>query len=342
MYVRPRINKENYFKEMSAKILENDPKIIKRLQISHRKAIKNAKSRIDLKPTKLLANTFLNVNKLKDDFLANRKILHDNIQLLRRINYIQRNHGKTINYNEHKGHKSAYVERMNKQLQRIQKENFEFGSRLQKIKSSLDTRRSVKSLKGPTKSEDPKYQINEAIVEAYVSATSVAESHLMRELLRPKIYLDLYIKNLRPLGRLTIQLYTEACPELVLEFVRMCTYHSLDLIKFIRIFPQLWIEGELLVQSDELSHSGYEYRTDCLGHMNSSGILSFAQCYLQGFPPELLNFCITFKPLPIPGDERIAFGVVCKGSNILKCLSDYGTKNGKMKNEINVVKCGVL
>ncbi|XP_073839847.1 uncharacterized protein [Musca autumnalis] len=330
---------------MSPRMVQTDPNIVRRLQISHKKSIENAKSLIDVTPTKMLATTYLNMNKLKDDFRAGKRILKDNIQLLRRINYIQRNQGKTECYNKYKGQKTTYLENLNKQRESIQKENFELGSRLLRITSTMDTRRELQEeLKDPqtSKVDEENVTLKDTMLEAYMSVTSIKEKHLMEQLLRPKIFVDLYIKNLRPLGRLIIQLYTEACPDLVLEFVRLCTHNSCELIRIIRIFPLLWLEAELTVHNEMLSTGGYEHQSHCLDQSAKMGILSFAKCYLQGFPLGLLNFTISFKKLPICQDERIPFGVVTNGLRILSSLSVYGTKNGKTIKDILVVNCGVL
>ncbi|XP_011295886.2 uncharacterized protein LOC105262464 [Musca domestica] len=328
---------------MTPRIVKTDPNIVRKLQMSHRKSIENAQSMIDMKPTKILATTFLNMNKLKDDFKASSRILKDNIQLLRRINYIQRNHGKTGSYNKYKGQKSTYLENVNRQQEIIKRENLELGRRLLSVTSTMDTREKVRESNGNKNSkEKEKHPLDNSIIQAYMDVTSITDQHLMAQLLRPKIYLDLYIKNLHPLGRLVIQLYTEACPDLVLEFVRLCSHNSFELIKLIRIFPLLWIETELMVENEKLSKSNFEYQPNCLDLSQKHGVLSFSQHYLQGFPLGLLNFTISFKPLPACQRERIPFGIISNGLRILSLLPDYGTKNGKIKKQITVSKCGVL
>ncbi|XP_013117945.2 peptidyl-prolyl cis-trans isomerase E [Stomoxys calcitrans] len=326
---------------MSRKIshMDMNPKYMRAFQIAHKKSIANAQSKVDMKPTKLMTNTFLNVNKLKDDFMASKRILDSNIQLLRRINHIQRTHGKIDNYNKYKGQRSTYLERANKRIEEIQKENLALGCRLLKVKSSLDTRRS----EGLLQMKRHPIRLNDNMVIAYMSATHIPERSIMEALLRPHIYLDLYVKNLRPLGRLNLLLYAEACPDLVLEFVRICTYHASEKLQFMRIFPSLWIEGKLMVENSALHGKHYEYsHTESLNHSQNIGVLSFSSNNLKGFPSGCLSFTISFKTLPISQNERIPFGVISNGLKILNSLPDYGSKNGKTKKEIIVVDCGVL
>ncbi|XP_061396584.1 uncharacterized protein LOC133332219 [Musca vetustissima] len=238
----------------SPRTVQTDPNILRKLHLAHTKSIANAQSLIDVKPTKMLATTFLNMNKLKDDFKASKRILKDNIQLLKRINYIQRNHGKTECYNKYQGQKRAYLENVNRQRERIQKENFELGCRLLKITSTMDTHERVKQSKDLIEREEkqPSPPLDEAMLSAYMEVALVKEREMMEQLLRPKIYLDLGVKNIRHLGRFVIQLYTEACPDLVLQFVRLCTHNMCDQIQFIRIFPLLWLELELAVENEIL------------------------------------------------------------------------------------------
>ncbi|XP_075151263.1 uncharacterized protein LOC142225392 [Haematobia irritans] len=322
-------------------LVETDPKRLHALNSAHKKSIENAQSKIDMKPIKLMANTFLDMNKIRSDFMVSKKILDNNIKLLRRINYIQRTHGNTENYNKYKGQRATYLENANKRIKKIQNENLIFGRRLLQVKSSLDTHRSSKDVHS-TRREVYRPKLNDNMVEAYMSATHIVERPILEKLLRPQVYLDLFVENLKPLGRLTMQLYTEACPDLVLEFVRLCTYNSNEHLKFVRIFPLLWIEGELLVENSVLSRSNYEFRIGCLDQTQSRGVLSFSKSHLNGFPLGILSFTISFKTLPIARAERIAFGIVCKDLRALDSLPAYGTKNGKTTKSIIVAGCGLL
>ncbi|XP_065362232.1 uncharacterized protein LOC135955794 [Calliphora vicina] len=318
-----------------------DPWERKKLTDIHKRNIKNARSLIDLKPPKLFACTYLRVPKLKDDFIATKRILKENIQLLTKLNYIQRNHGFTENINKCVSIKSSHLIRLTKRLHEIEKDNCKLGKRILKAKSSVDTRRGLEELRVQRKHNHTKSSISQATLQEYRDVINLQEPSLIGKLLRPKVFIDLYVKNVRPLGRIVIQLYTEACPEFVLEFMRLCSYRNLDMLKVIRIFPLLWLEAELSVPDDVLSCPGFMYNMHCLDHGQGSGVLSFAKSYLNGFPPGLLNFSISFKALSVLNGERVPFGVICQGLKVLYCLQDYGTKNGKTKKDIVIANCGV-
>ncbi|XP_037811112.1 uncharacterized protein LOC119603215 [Lucilia sericata] len=317
-----------------------DPWERKKLDEIHQKNLKNARSLVDFKPPKIFASTYLRVPKLKDDFVATRRILKDNIHLLTKLNCIQKTHGFTDNVNKIIPIKSNHFIRLSKRLKEIEEDNHKLGKRILKAKSSMDTRRGMEELRA-LRRNNIKSTISQATMREYMEAVNCHEPYLMGKLLRPKVFIDLYVKNVRPLGRIVIQLYTEACPELVLEFVRLCSYRNTDLLKFIRIFPLLWIEGELCVPENVLNCPGFLYNMHCLDHGMGPGVLSFAKCYLNGFPPGLLNFSISFKALSVLNGERVPFGVVSQGLKVLDCLQDYGTKNGKTKKDIVVVNCGM-
>lgn len=315
----------------------------KKLFCKHKQFLKNARCRINLKPVRMMANTFLRVDRLKLDYLASKRILNDNITLLTKINNIQRNRGFTNNYNEAKGVWPTGYHRSCQRVREIEKANFKFGCRLLAMRSSLYSRLNsgvsreaeMRTLKENT------FVIPANIMRKYSALISTQETSMWYKLLRPKIFIDLYVKNIRPLGRIIIQLYTEACPALVLQFVRLCHSQASAQWKFIRIFPILWIEGELVVPKDTLTEPGFEYNMNTLDHGHGSGILSFAKSYTLGFPEGLLNFSISFKELPVLNGERIPFGIVTNGLKVLDCLQDYGTKNGKTKKTIEVVNCGI-
>ncbi|XP_067634465.1 uncharacterized protein [Eurosta solidaginis] len=180
------------------------------------------------------------------------------------------------------------------------------------------------------------------VLRRYQDLTVSSDESMLRRLLRPRIFFDLEVKGIRPLGRIIIQLYTEACPEVVLEFVRMCTAANGERVTFTRLLPPLWLEGELaLVDNKTLTAHSIEHDTNVLDHGCGAGVLSFPSRYVRGSKRRFLSFSISFKPLKVLNGKRIAFGRIKRGLWILDAVQDYGTNSGKPQRDIVVTSCGL-
>lgn len=164
----------------------------------------------------------------------------------------------------------------------------------------------------------------------------------LQRLLRPVIFMDLELKALRPVGRVLIQLYTEASPQVVLEFIRLARNNSADSLFFTRVFPSLWLEGELKLPPDSHTHRKHEFDTRSLNHTNHGGIVSYSRENISGIESDRLSFAISFRPLPAANSKRVAFGRIVGGLKYLYELQDYGTKNGKPTRKIFISKCGLF
>lgn len=186
------------------------------------------------------------------------------------------------------------------------------------------------------------YGIPLHVLKRYQDITVSTDEGMLRRLLRPRIFFDLEVKGIRPLGRIVIQLFTEACPEVVLEFVRMCTTENGERMSFTRLFPPMWLEGELaLTDNKTLTAHSIEHDTNVLDHGSGAGVLSFPSRYVRGSKRRFLSFSISFKPLKVLNGKRIAFGRVRRGLWILDAVQDYGTNSGKPQREIIVTSCGM-
>lgn len=163
----------------------------------------------------------------------------------------------------------------------------------------------------------------------------------LRRLFRPKIYFDIYLKDARPLGRLVVQLYTEAAPLVVLQLVKscMCNQHSKFMVK--RLFPNLWLETDLPLAQESLLRQPLEYDAKVIDHGASSYVLSFSKTHVKGFTNHL-SFTISFKPLAVVNGSRVGFGRIVKGGKICDCIQSYGTKNGKLSRGLSFTSCGLL
>jgi len=180
------------------------------------------------------------------------------------------------------------------------------------------------------------------VLKRYEKIMLSLDQTMIHKLLRPKIFLDLEVKDLRPLGRLIIQLYTEACPAIVLEFVRICSLKENKNFNITKIAVPIWIEGTLGIEDNSnVNIKNLEVDLNTLDHGASAGILSFPSRYVRGNPNNFICFSISLEPLKIFNGKRIAFGRIRRGLWILDELKNYSTALNKPSQEICVFRCGM-
>lgn len=147
---------------------------------------------------------------------------------------------------------------------------------------------------------------------------------------RPRVFIELSIKNGRPLGRLSISLYNDFAPETSSIFYELCASSSLINTEFIRIFPGLYGETSLInhpgdktiSENFRLSHK-YTGTLTMIPNQNTS------------------QFAITFKPLSVLDLKRIAFGRVVRGVKALRSLEGCGKKHGMPSENVIITGCGI-
>ncbi|XP_064538017.1 uncharacterized protein LOC135428134 [Drosophila montana] len=187
------------------------------------------------------------------------------------------------------------------------------------------------------------YEVPMHVLHRYEALMNICDVGVLCKLLRPQIYMDLEVIGTRIMGRLTIQLFTEACPQVVLEFMRVCTHQNTRSISFTRTFAPIWLEGFIALDPERsIDMSNIEHDFEVLNHGVDAGILSFPSRYVRGNARTALNFTLSFKPLSILNGKRVAFGKVRKGLQLLERIQD-ATAHLAKKHELVVLKdCGVL
>lgn len=195
----------------------------------------------------------------------------------------------------------------------------------------------------PKVSHSFSYEVPMHVLHRYEDLMNICDVGVLCKLLRPQIYMDLEVIGTRIMGRLAIQLFTEACPQVVLEFMRVCTHQSSRSICFTRTFAPIWLEGHIALDPERsIDMSNIEHDFEVLNHGVDAGILSFPSRYVRGNARTELNFTISFKPLSILNGKRVAFGKVRKGLQLLERIHD-ATAHLAKKHELVVIKdCGVL
>ncbi|KAL7738002.1 hypothetical protein ACLKA6_006360 [Drosophila palustris] len=187
------------------------------------------------------------------------------------------------------------------------------------------------------------YEVPMHVLHRYEDLMNICDVSVLCKLLRPQIYIDVEVVGTQIRGRLAIQLFTEACPQVVLEFMRVCTHQSDQSISFTRNFAPIWLEGCIALDPERgLDMSNIEHDFEVVNHGVDAGILSFPSRYIRGSSRTALTFTISYKPLSILNGKRIAFGKVRKGLQLLERIQDATAHLGKNHQLVAIKGCGVL
>ncbi|XP_023168826.1 uncharacterized protein LOC111598030 [Drosophila hydei] len=311
----------------------------------HHKRVLGMESNLDTKAPGYPASRVTGVIGLRRMAWQYMERTKKNIQMLVELSKTMRTHGAINPFRYDRVYTMSTLPLMRKTLERIDLENHDIGKRILDVTSEIDTgiKSQRKSKKIETKEPIKPFQMPSKGLEKYkdynISIPTTDKD--CWNLLRPHIYVDIFLKGSRRLGRVVVQLYTESAPIVVLQMVRtcICDMHNKFIIK--RIFPNLWMDVDLLEHDNTDLSQPLEYDGKIIDHGASAYVLSFSKEYLQGFSGKIC-FSISFKPLSVANGSRVGFGQVVKGSKILECLQSYGTKNGKLSRSLIFSGCGLL
>ncbi|XP_065362294.1 peptidyl-prolyl cis-trans isomerase E-like [Calliphora vicina] len=318
---------------------------IKNAYLHHRLRVRCAKAIIDHHPPLLHAGNFSRFSKMKEDVQTLMARNKQNTQLLIALNRVVRTKGEIDTFRTaDNSFAPNYCKLPQKYrlLQQLDFENVRIGKKIMCAKPELDTWLSEKFKRKVIQQKPTPFKYPALVMSKY-SNIEIPENPLQLEkFLRPKIWFNLEVKDVRPLGRIIMELYTEAAPQVVMEFVRLCFAKQKERINFIRLFPRLWLEGEISLDESTLIKKNIEYDKRSLDHGQFVGVLSFNVRNVKCSQKAMLNFTLSFKPLRVCNGRRVGFGHVCRGFKVLSCIEDFGTKNGKPSKEIVVSNCGIF
>ncbi|XP_020815484.1 uncharacterized protein LOC110189668 [Drosophila serrata] len=339
--------KEVVKRKKAAKAADHNPPggdMRKKMWRQHRLRVKDAVSMVDAEPPGFQAARITGVNNLRVEAVVFMQRTRANIQLLVEISRTMRTHGAINPFRYDAVPGASGVPGTLLRMEQLERDNREFGRRIMEVTSEVDSGLSYKQTLESRKMKPPPPLELPAQAMAKYAAFDIPlpKSDVeLRRLFRPKIYFDIYLKDARPLGRLVIQLYTEAAPLVVLQLVKscMCNQHSKFMVT--RLFPNLWVETHLPLPPDSLLHQPLEYDAKVIDHGASSYVLSFSKDDIKGFSQHL-SFAISFKPLAVVNGLRVGFGRILKGGKICDCIQSYGTKNGKLSRGLIFTECGLL
>ncbi|EDW82388.1 uncharacterized protein Dwil_GK25154 [Drosophila willistoni] len=334
--------------------------------------VRRAHSLIDNKPPVFPAAHLGNVDALLNDARTYLQRTKENVRILLHLSRIMRTMGTIGTQSQTYRIGSSMVPTMVRHVEKLERQNIELGKRLMGIKYLGDPRpaaqtpRSVRS--GSIYNTQSRYSHYQSISESFIAPNTDNQifakyngfnlqlpkdnGELVR-LLRPRITLHFGAIDGRPLGDVIIQLYTEAAPLIVLQFMRTCLEHRSHEFSVRRIFPHLWLECYLVVSNSarpSLSAQpsmgcAMEFDTRVVDHGRYAYVLSCSKEYCsEGFPSNgsAINFTISFKPLRVSNGRRVGFGRVIRGDKIIHCMQAHGTKNGKISKPVIITHCDVL
>ncbi|XP_052845258.1 uncharacterized protein LOC128257966 [Drosophila gunungcola] len=308
---------------------------IRQAQIDHRR-LKNIKSTGDSLGFRA---RIINRNQLTYEFNQKQDIFRKNLELLGRINKTNRLKGCVDSFNRNFPALQPNRIKIRALAERLSQENRQLGCRLSAVKSKVDSHSAWVAPVKPLEQKASDQTVSTFMPYMPSPRLGKRSAHV---LLRPIVYFDLAVReNNQFLGRLLLQLYTELSPEVVLEFVRMATHNDVGCHSFVRIFSNLWMEGELVPGSNDPLRNHHSVKHSFLDPSKLTGVISYPWDYRRHFPQGLLSYTISFKPSVVPW-QRVIFGRVCGGLRVLQNCHEFGTKNGKTKKTVIVTRCGLL
>ncbi|XP_043660359.1 uncharacterized protein LOC122624739 [Drosophila teissieri] len=336
----------------------------RRVQMSRNKLylyrLSRATSLVRQRPPLMNAKTQAGFDVLHEDARIFLERTNANVRLLLNLSKIKRTRG-TIDFVEGPPlvPQSALPQMLHR-LDLVERHNLLLGRRLLRIHERGAAQRKRSSRQSPTSSiRCPSVMTNRStlgeseVFDKYIGwdlNMPVGNFELMK-LLRPRIVLHFGLMDGRPLGQVVVQLYTEAAPLVVLQFVRTCLAQRSHEFAVRRIFPRLWVEGYLLSSckngGGEASSLSYrdpmEFDTRVVSHARYGCVLSCAKEFcVHGFPGGAINFSISFKPLPVAMGQRVGFGRVIRGDKVIVAMEAHGTKNGKISRPLLITHCEML
>lgn len=315
------------------------------LSAGHLGRLKDLKHRIDemkpevkTQPTKINLVRLNRVELLRQNALEYLKRTKLNIDLVTELSKYKRTHGAINTYRNEPLIPMSGLPLARVRLDDIDERNRELCRHIETINAEYDARKNNVKRHYFTKP----FSMNEEPLKRYknckIKMPQTNEEHW--KLFRPHVYFDIELKGVKPLGRIIIELYTEAAPYVVLEIMHACRSHKYQKILIKRAFPNLWMDIEMPLEMNSLLENIVEYDSSIINH-SSSYVLSFSKANIKGFRDKLL-FSISFNPLNVADGTRIGFGKVITGGKLIDYLQSFGTKNGKLSRCILLTDCGIV
>lgn len=309
----------------------------------HRERLKEAVHIIDNKPVSIKPVGYTRMCNLRTEAIKYLERTMENISILKTLSQVQRANPTTYFRNEPVIGQPSAVPRYVQRIETIERENREMGKRIMEMTSSINTGRNVEKKGRKRALLDQPFKLPKKALAKYARmSVMIPKTNKERHrLFRPHIFFDVQQKGKLPLGRIVLELYTEAAPQVVLQLVKSCYNQDYDRFNIKRIFPGLWLDIDLPLDYNSKLHNLFEYDGKVIDHAETDYVLSFRKDYLQGFPCRL-NFSLAFRPISMANGKRIGFGRLIRGAKILDSLQSCGNKFGTVTRNIKFINCGLL
>ncbi|XP_016965599.1 uncharacterized protein LOC108034871 [Drosophila biarmipes] len=322
--------------------------------------LKWATSLVDQRPPLLNTKTQGGFNVLQQDARSFLERTNENVRLLLNLSRIKRTGGTIDSMDAPPLASRSALPLMLHRLDLVEHQNRLLGRRLMRIQGRKRAAAQRKWPKRPSLTSTagcPSVMTNRSVLADSEVFTKYdgwdlhlpSDNYELMRLLRPRIVLHFGLMDGRPLGQVVVQLYTEAAPLVVLQFVRTCLAQRSHEFAVRRIFPHLWLEGYLLSSCKNQSRhmpslrEPMEFDTRVVNHGRYGCVLSCAKEYcVHGFPGGAINFSISFKPLPVAKGQRVGFGRVIRGDKVIEAMEAHGTKNGKISRPLLITHCDMV
>jgi cyclophilin family peptidyl-prolyl cis-trans isomerase len=158
--------------------------------------------------------------------------------------------------------------------------------------------------------------------------------------INPEVFIEFGTKS-GSLGKVTIELYEDKVPKTVKNFIELIK-HKYKNSKIHRIVPGFVIQGGDYTRGD--GTGGQSIYGKHFGDENFDlkhddiGILSMAN---SGPDTNGSQFFITLDYTPHLDGKHVVFGKVKNNLEVLKRLEELGTYEGKPKETIKIINCGI-
>ncbi|KAK6171495.1 hypothetical protein SNE40_019672 [Patella caerulea] len=186
----------------------------------------------------------------------------------------------------------------------------------------------------------------------YETLTEEGFKNLLNSRNHEYVYLDVSIGD-EPVGRLTIELFTDVVPKTCSNFKSLCIGDKGTCIEtdsklcyqntlFHRIVPNGWVQGGDVYHSrgnggESVFGTVFEDENFAIPFVNR-GIVGMAN---KGRHSNGSQFFITLQPAPWMNTKYVAFGQVIEGTETLKRIEEQETMNERPVKEVKITESGV-
>lgn len=171
----------------------------------------------------------------------------------------------------------------------------------------------------------------------------------------PQVFIDV-VADGRPLGRMSFELYADACPRTAENFRALCTGEkgvgrsgvplSYKGSPFHRIIPGFMIQGGDTTRGNGTggeSIYGAKFPDETFvgkaGRHTGLGTLSMAN---SGKDTNSSQFFVTTGATPWLDGKHVVFGKLTSGEDVLRAIEKLGSASGQTSARVAVAACGQL